>query len=630
MTIKAVVFDWAGTTIDYGSRAPIIGFQAAFERFGVHLDEATIRQDVGLDKKAHVKKMLQDPDVWAKYVKQAPASTLEQAVASVYAAFQETIQAALTQTADLKPGVAAFLNYLDEKRILVATTSGYNQAMIQTLLPLVKKQGFQPTVNVTSELTSGVGRPAGDMLSYALKQLGVDDPASVMKIGDTVNDIKEANNAGAIAVGVVVGSNLIGMSETEFVCLDKLEQARLIADASGKFYEAGADHVVASMADVMPLIEHLNQEAARKQAPLLLTPGPLTTSVGVKAVMQVDHGTWDDEYKEMTQRIRQQLLTLAHADTDKYTTVLVQGSGSYGVEATLETIPKTKAAVVLIAINGAYGQRMSEIADRIGVNHVDLQFEETEPVDPARVAAFLKDHPEVTHFAVVQGETTTGILNPIETLIPAMAEKGIVTIVDAMSTFGGVPIDVDQLRVDYLISSANKCVQGVPGFAFVIARAAQLATTEGHARSLSLDLYDQWRCFEDHAGKWRFTSPTHVVYAFEQALLELNQEGGVPARTARYGENETVLRRRMMAAGFEPILESSVQSPIITAFKYPSDDFDFRDFYLYLKERGFIIYPGKVSKMNSFRIGNIGEIYPADIDRLVDLISTYVSAPVHS
>ncbi|WP_282801476.1 2-aminoethylphosphonate--pyruvate transaminase [Secundilactobacillus kimchicus] len=374
----------------------------------------------------------------------------------------------------------------------------------------------------------------------------------------------------------------------------------------------------------------LEQQAARSNAPLLLTPGPLTTSESVKAVMMVDHGTWDDEYKKMTQHIRRQLLELASAEASDFSAVLLQGSGTYGVEATLETIPKDSSATLLIAINGAYGQRMSEIADRIGVKHLDLIFDETEPVDLDKVSDFVTVHPEITHFAVVHGETTTGILNPIETLIPAMVDRNIVTIVDAMSTFGGIPINVNQLNVDYLISSSNKCVQGVPGFSFVIANVHQLTQTAGNARSLSLDLYDQWRCFEDHDGKWRFTSPTHVVYAFEQALLELKQEGGVAKRYQRYSENEARLRQRMVAAGFTPILTPTVQSPVITSFKYPSESFRFRDFYLYLKERGFIIYPGKVSKMNSFRIGNIGEIYPTDIDRLVDLIQAYVSEPVQS
>ncbi|WP_407894534.1 2-aminoethylphosphonate--pyruvate transaminase [Lacticaseibacillus sp. N501-2] len=368
----------------------------------------------------------------------------------------------------------------------------------------------------------------------------------------------------------------------------------------------------------MPLIEALDQQAAK--VPLLLTPGPLTTSATVKATMLVDHGTWDDDYKVLTQSIRHALLAVGHADPELYTSVLMQGSGSFGVEATLQTaVPKT--GTLLIAMNGAYGQRMATMATRLGIKHLDLDFGETQIVSAEKVLNVLHQHPEVTHFAMVHSETTTGILNPLTPLIPKLADLGIVTIVDAMSSFGGVPIDVTQLGVDYVISSANKCIQGVPGFAFVLAKQATLAQTKGNARSLSLDLYDQWRCFEAEAGKWRFTSPTHTVYAFRQALNELIEEGGVAARHARYAANEKQLRAGMLALGFEPLLPTAIQSPIITSFKYPSERFDFRQFYEALKQAGFIIYPGKVSKAKTFRIGNIGEVYSEDIRHLLHVIA---------
>ncbi|WP_225420807.1 2-aminoethylphosphonate--pyruvate transaminase [Lacticaseibacillus porcinae] len=374
----------------------------------------------------------------------------------------------------------------------------------------------------------------------------------------------------------------------------------------------------------MPLIESLDQKAL--QVPLLLTPGPLTTSASVKETMLVDHGTWDDDYKVLTQSIRQALLAVGHADPELYTSVLMQGSGSFGVEATLQTaVPQD--GTLLIAMNGAYGQRMATMATRLGIKHLDLDFGETQIVSAEKVLNVLNQHPEVTHFAMVHSETTTGILNPLTPLIPKLVEMGIVTIVDAMSSFGGVPIDVTQLGVDYLISSANKCIQGVPGFAFVLAKQLTLAATEGNARSLSLDLYDQWTCFEAEAGKWRFTSPTHTVYAFRQALNELIEEGGVAARHTRYAANEKQLRAGMLALGFEPLLPTAVQSPIITSFKYPDNRFDFRRFYESLKQAGFIIYPGKVSKAKTFRIGNIGEIYPEDIQQLLAVIAKIDAVP---
>lgn len=626
MAIQAVVFDWAGTTIDYGSRAPIIAFQRAFAHFGINVPEAVIRADVGLDKAEHIAKLFAQPDTWAAWVHSGHNEERDVAIQEVYQQFQTEIRAVLTETGQLKPGMQAFCAYLQLKHIAVASTSGYTAAMIDQLVPVAHAQGYQPVINVTSERTAGIGRPQADMLTYAIQHLQIDDPQTVIKVGDTVNDILEGKNAHTISVGVIVGSNLIGMSEAEFVALPESEQTRLKEAARETFIKAGADYTIDSMADLMPLIEALDQKAL--QVPLLLTPGPLTTSASVKQTMLVDHGTWDDEYKVLTQSIRRALLAVGHADPELYTSVLVQGSGSFGVEATLQTAVPDKGTL-LIAMNGAYGQRMATMATRLGINHVDLDFGETQIVSAEKVLNVLHQHPEVTHFAMVHSETTTGILNPLTPLIPQLTEMGIVTIVDAMSSFGGVPIDVTQLGVDYLISSANKCIQGVPGFAFVLAKQLTLATTEGNARSLSLDLYDQWRCFEEEAGKWRFTSPTHTVYAFRQALNELIEEGGVAARHARYAANEKRLRQGMMALGFEPLLPTRVQSPIITSFKYPDARFDFRKFYEALKLAGFIIYPGKVSKAKTFRIGNIGEIYPDDIQHLLQVIAkTEVAQPV--
>ncbi|WP_461215163.1 2-aminoethylphosphonate--pyruvate transaminase [Lacticaseibacillus sp. GG6-2] len=367
----------------------------------------------------------------------------------------------------------------------------------------------------------------------------------------------------------------------------------------------------------MPLIERLNH-----QAPLLLTPGPLTTTASVKEAMTVDHGTWDPEYKAVTQTIRRALLAVGHADPEIYSSVLLQGSGSYAVEATLQTA-MPEDGVLLIAMNGAYGQRMAQMAARLGIQHIAIDFGETHVVSAQKVLTILHQHPEVTHFAMVHSETTTGILNPLVPLIPELNGLGITTIVDAMSSFGGVVMDLDVLQADYVISSANKCIQGVPGFAFVIANKARLAECAGNASSLSLDLYDQWRCFEDNDGKWRFTSPTHTVYAFKTALEELVAEGGVAARSKRYAANEERLRAGMANLGYAPLIHEDVQSPIITSFKYPDAHFDFNGFYEALKAAGFIIYPGKVSQSPTFRIGNIGTVTEADIDRLLTAIAAY-------
>jgi 2-aminoethylphosphonate-pyruvate transaminase len=361
---------------------------------------------------------------------------------------------------------------------------------------------------------------------------------------------------------------------------------------------------------------------------LLLTPGPLSTTKTVKAVMHRDWCTWDDEYNTIVQRIRRQLVQLA-TPVDGYTSVLMQGSGTFSVEATICTAVPPNGKLLVLA-NGAYGRRMAEIARRCGIAHEVHDSGELAPPNLNRLKAALNRDAAITHVAVVHCETTTGMLNPVEAIGAAVKAGHRTFIVDAMSSFGGIPMDVAQIGADYLVSSANKCIQGVPGFGFVIARRSVLAEARGWSRSLSLDLYDQWRTMEDHQGKWRFTSPTHVVRAFFQALSELAAEGGVTARHARYCENHRILTAGMVDLGFEPLLEPALRSPIITAFLSPTHDaWQFKRFYDQLKTRGFVIYPGKVTDHDTFRIGNIGDIHPADMHRLLDAVSDTIT-PVQS
>ena len=353
---------------------------------------------------------------------------------------------------------------------------------------------------------------------------------------------------------------------------------------------------------------------------LLLTPGPLTTSETVKEAMMSDWCTWDEDYNVgIVQNIRQQLIELASSQPKEYTAVLMQGSGTFCVEAALGSVIRPEDHL-LIAANGAYGKRMGVIADYYHLNYHLMKFEETQQVDPQAIEQYLTEHPEVTHVSVVHCETTTGVLNPLTDIAHVVKQQGKTLIVDAMSSFGGVPIDMYELGIDFLISSANKCIQGVPGFGFVIARRSLLEQCKGVARSLSLDLYDQWDTMEKGHGKWRFTSPTHVVRAFMQALKELATEGGVAARYARYCENHRTLVEGMRSLGFRTLLKDEEQSPVITSFYYPNADFNFKDFYLKLKAKGFVIYPGKISQADTFRIGNIGDVYPADFVKLVEAI----------
>ena len=336
--------------------------------------------------------------------------------------------------------------------------------------------------------------------------------------------------------------------------------------------------------------------------------------------MMSDWCTWDKDYNEgVVEVIRKELVGIASSRPEEYTAVLMQGSGTFCVEATLGSTVRPDDHL-LVAANGAYGKRMGVIAEYYGLNCHVMKFDETQAVDPAAIDAYLTEHKEATHVSVVHCETTTGVLNPLEEIAAVVKRHGKTLIVDAMSSFGGVPIDMAQLGIDFLISSANKCIQGVPGFGFIIARRSLLERCKGVARSLSLDIYDQWKTMEKGHGKWRFTSPTHVVRAFMQALTELKEEGGVAARHARYCENHRVLVEGMRSLGYKTLLADEWQSPVITSFYYPSAAFDFQLFYQSLKAKGFVIYPGKISQADTFRIGNIGDVHPDDFRRLVEAV----------
>jgi 2-aminoethylphosphonate-pyruvate transaminase len=353
---------------------------------------------------------------------------------------------------------------------------------------------------------------------------------------------------------------------------------------------------------------------------LLLTPGPLTTSQDVKETMLKDWCTWDDDYNSIVQSIRSQLVALATKNTSEFTSVLMQGSGTFSVESVIGTAINASGKLLVLA-NGAYGLRIAEIARYLKIDHVVLDFTELKQPVLAEIEETLNSDSAISHVAVVHCETTTGILNPIEEIGQLVKKHNKIYIVDAMSSFGGIPFDIAEIGIDYLVCSANKCLQGVPGFGFAIARRHLLEQTKGNARSLSLDMYDQWETMDKHNGKWRFTSPTHTVRAFAQALEELKMEGGIDARFLRYTENQRCLVRGMHALGFQTLIPNELQSPIITTFISPNEDwFAFLSFYNTLKAKGFVIYPGKVTNYNCFRIGNIGEVYYKDIERLIECI----------
>lgn len=355
----------------------------------------------------------------------------------------------------------------------------------------------------------------------------------------------------------------------------------------------------------------------------LLTPGPLTTTETVKKEMMVDHCTWDDDYKQITQWIRGKLLELAGVDEKEYAAVLMQGSGTFGVESVLTSTVREEDRLLILA-NGSYGLRMGEIAAHAGLSYQVYETAYDAIPEADAVGKMLEADPRITHVAMVHSETTSGILNDIEAVSRVVKAAGRTMIVDAMSSFGGMEIPVGEWGIDFIVSSANKCIQGVPGFSFVICRRTALEAVKGAARSLSLDLYDQWKCMEED-GKWRYTSPTHVVLAFAQALRELEAEGGIPARHARYTENNRILIEGFKKLGFRPYVGAEHQGPIITTFFYPENkNYDFQEMYAYIKERGYAIYPGKVTDAETFRVGNIGEIYPEDMEKLCGILADFM------
>lgn len=350
---------------------------------------------------------------------------------------------------------------------------------------------------------------------------------------------------------------------------------------------------------------------------LLFTPGPLTTSLAVKQAMLHDAGSWHWEFNGKVKAIREKLLAIAGVSrASGWESVLLQGSGTFGVEAVFLTGVPPDGKVAVLS-NGAYGERAVLMLAHARIPHVVLRTAEDVPNDPAALDELLASDKAITHVAAVHCETTTGILNPIHEIGAVARRHGKTYIVDAMSSFGAYPIDFEACGIDYLISSANKCVEGVPGFSFVICRRLVLLATEGWARSLSMNLLDQLRGFEKN-GQFRYTPPTHALLAFEQALAELDIEGGPAGRANRYRENHRTLVEAMARIGLQPYLNPAVQSHIITSFPYPNHPaYNWTDFYRRVAEKGFLLYPGKISKADTFRIGNIGRLFPADMRAVV-------------
>jgi len=346
--------------------------------------------------------------------------------------------------------------------------------------------------------------------------------------------------------------------------------------------------------------------------PWLLTPGPLTTSPEVKRAMLHDYGSRDTHFIAVNRRVRERLVEIVNGG-DGHVCVPLQGSGTFVVEALLGNFVPPDGKV-LVLVNGAYGKRIVRICEYYRRATAILETPEDTPVDLQALDAALTADRDIGHVAVIHCETTSGILNPLEAVAEVTASHGRRLLIDAMSAFGAIPLDARAVPFDAVVASSNKCLEGVPGMGFCIARREALEAAKGNSPSLSLDLHDQWISMEKN-GQWRFTPPTHCILAFDRALTEFEAEGGVAGRGARYAENCRILVEGMRALGFRTLLPDELQAPIIVTFHKPADTkFDFEDFYDRLRRRGYVIYPGKLTVADSFRIGCIGRMGRDEIE----------------
>jgi len=358
--------------------------------------------------------------------------------------------------------------------------------------------------------------------------------------------------------------------------------------------------------------------------PILLTPGPLTTSLATKAAMLNDWGSWDATFNALTAEVCRRLVAII-AGGDAFVCVPLQGSGTFAVEAAVGTLVP-RDGKLLVLVNGAYGERMARLTRIMGRDLAVLDFGETSPVDPDRVARTLAADPLITHVGIIHCETSTGILNPLEAVARVVQLAGRRLIVDAMSSFAVLPLDAREIPFDAVIASSNKGLEGVPGMGFVLARREPLLAAKGQAHSLSLDLHDQFTYLEQ-TGRWRYTPPTHVVAALRTALDQFDAEGGRPGRHARYADNCARLLAGLAGLGLKPFLPSHLQAPVIVTVHAPEHPgYAFPAFYDRIKAAGFVLYPGKLTAVETFRVGCIGAIGAAEIDGAVAAIARALQA----
>jgi 2-aminoethylphosphonate-pyruvate transaminase len=600
MAIDLVVFDMAGTTV-YDGDAVHTCLAAAVADVGVPTTREQINALMGMPKPLVIASLLSS---W----RQAPPSDEE--VAAVYGDFEQRMleyyrHSVLVRETDRAADV---FRALRARGIKIALDTGFSRPIADAILERLGWNDDLVDVTVTSDEVAH-GRPQPDMIWRAMELTGVREPSRVAKVGDTPADLLEGAAAGcALIVGVTSGSH-----------------------TGEELARHPHTHLIDSLVELPVIIEDVDRVPERKpgdvSAPLLFTPGPLTTSRGVKAAMQRDLGSRDEKFIHTIDRVHDRLLALAGVSrADGHAAVLMQGCGTFAVEAMLGTFVPPNGRVLVVE-NGAYGKRMLDIARVLGISWAAVSSSPTEPASPETIARVLDGDPGTTHVALVHCETTSGVINPLSSIARVAHDAGCGVLVDAMSSFGAMPIDVRADHIDVLVASSNKCLEGVPGVAFAIARESVLQSAPP-PRSVSLDFAAQWRGFE-RDGQFRFTPPTHVILALEQALSELEREGGISGRAARYRANHERLVSGMRALGFRTIVDPAYQSDVITSFLYPDDPgFSFEDFYARLRDRNFVIYPGKLMGVPCFRIGTIGRIYPEDIDALLAAVRGTIASPV--
>ena len=394
-------------------------------------------------------------------------------------------------------------------------------------------------VNTAARSLVSVIRAVPYMIWQNLTRFGIAGPREAIKVGDTSADIEEGKTADCWTVGVIMGSSELGLTRSEISALspEELKNRKTLVRAA--YYKAGADYIINDVSELLNVVADINRRLEQNTPRKLLTPGPLTTRYSVKQAMLTDHCTWDDEYKAITTTVMNDITRIAA--NDDYATVLLQGSGSYAVEAMINCLVPANEKILFL-VNGEYGKRMLTIAESSRKNYEHLNFDMTRPVNIEAVRSKLSADSEISTVVFVH----------------------------------------------------------------------------------SLDLYDQYQGLYAGGGKFRFTSPTNVLLALRQAIDEYRKEGGLPARRARYMENHKVLTQGLEKLGIHSIVAPEYQSYIITTFDLGK--LDFPKLYAALKTEGFIIYPGKLTSQPTFRLGNIGDVYPSDMAALVNTIGKYIEA----